>query len=572
MVKYSYDALAATVRMKDITSDARNRAVLHRIKNNDPSLTKLYIGYEDNEFDFVIREGDDLDWLGYYIGKNEILESLGVFDLRDQAEKFFIGLQRNKSIKGIELDGCASDSFSSINLPHVTTMTVDLNYDAEYDCERTHHIAVGLQRCKSLVEYDGPMASEIVTSLTTLPMLENVILWGTSNEDVAIGREECVALKGLFAIATNLKHLHIFFTLGNEGLAILAEELACNTKLRELKLDIGDAGLEALADSLACNRTLRVLSIARNTAITVTGVKTVSRILHLQSGMSGLEDLCLDGINISDEGGLFLAAALSVNQTLVSLSLKCDWGGVSIGDYGLRALALGLSQNSHLKSLNLSGNTAITASGLRSLEDYFGSPSCALEKLELYRINIGDRGARALADALRRNKSLRSLFFNVGGITSNGWNSFLNLICDPSSPNNLYLSNHTLCDLGDYLNPSTTTRSHVKNLIARWLKVNNDYTPNVASKTKILPLFYANAIDMVPLFQWDLKLLPSLKLWFNILSENREFKASIRNNELSCIYKFVRGFPMLVGDNLRRYLTRQGDRTRTEEESSLMQG
>ncbi len=181
MVKYPYDALAAvtaTVRMKDITSDARNRALLHRIKNNDPSLTELCIGYEDVEdFDFVIREGDDLGWLGYYIGENEILESLGVFNLRDQAEKFFIGLQRNKSIKEIELDGCASDSLSSINLPHVTTMTVDLNQDAELDCERAHHIAVGLQRCKSLVKYWGPIASEIVTSLATLPMLENVWLW-----------------------------------------------------------------------------------------------------------------------------------------------------------------------------------------------------------------------------------------------------------------------------------------------------------------------------------------------------------------------------------------------------------
>ena len=73
------------------------------------------------------------------------------------------------------------------------------------------------------------------------------------------------------------------------------------------------------------------------------------------------------------------------------MSLRCwENDDVSIGDDGLKALALGLSRNSHLKILDLSGNTAITATGLRSLKQYFQSPSCALETLTLYDINFGD--------------------------------------------------------------------------------------------------------------------------------------------------------------------------------------
>jgi hypothetical protein len=512
MVNYQHDALS--VRMKDITSDARNRAVLHRIKNNDPSLTRLYIADEDYEDEiFIVREGDNLGWLGYFIGENVTLKSLYIcyHPPQEQVENFFIGLQHNKSIKEIEVDGCACDSLSSINLPYVTKMTLDVNHwesawDEEFDHEKAHHIAVGLQRCKSLVEYWGPATAEIVASLATLPMLENVMLWRPSNEDVAIGPDECSTLRDLLTYATNMKQLDISSTrLGNEGLTSLAEGLA-------------------LADGAL------------------------------------LQDLCLDGIDISYEGWNILSDALSINNSLVSLSLK-GWRDDEsiIDDDGLRALALGLSHNSRLKSLNLSGNSAITASGLCSLEDYFGSPSCALERLVLRSINFGDEGAQALADALRRNSSLTTLYFSEGGITLIGWKSFLKLVCDSSSPNSLYLSNHTLCDLGDNLDPST---SHVKNDIDGWLNANNICrTPTLAAKCKILNLF--PELDMVPL----------LKCWFCVSSENYELEARIRNNELSCIYKFIRGFPMLVGDNLRRYLTRQVRVIRTEEEDQrLMQG
>ena len=85
MVDYPYDALAAaSVRIKDITSCAQNRKVLHRIKNNDTAVTSLYI--EEVEGDdyfgnFYARDGNELGWLGYFIGENETLKSLGVCHL-----------------------------------------------------------------------------------------------------------------------------------------------------------------------------------------------------------------------------------------------------------------------------------------------------------------------------------------------------------------------------------------------------------------------------------------------------------------------------------------------------------
>ena len=70
------------MKLKDITSSSHNRAILHRLKNSDPGLTCLYMLDEpEDEDEFIVREGDDLGWLGYFIGRNETLKSLYVYYL-----------------------------------------------------------------------------------------------------------------------------------------------------------------------------------------------------------------------------------------------------------------------------------------------------------------------------------------------------------------------------------------------------------------------------------------------------------------------------------------------------------
>lgn len=177
IMNYQYDTLASSVRLKDVISCAENRAILYRLKNNDPGLTCLFIdesddNYEDETDIFQVREGDDLGWLGYFIGGNEKLKSLWVYYLptnRDQVENLLFGMQRNKSIKdcGFNGNGIISEGFSAMNLPHATSMSTDCHQEC------AHYFALGLRRCKSLENYSGPVTAEIVASLTTLPMLRS---------------------------------------------------------------------------------------------------------------------------------------------------------------------------------------------------------------------------------------------------------------------------------------------------------------------------------------------------------------------------------------------------------------
>ena len=270
---------------------------------------------------------------------------------------------------------------------------------------------------------------------------------------------------------------------------------------------IDDEGLHALVAGLINCRNLTSLYLSGNELITEAGLRSLSTLL--QSDHCRLECLDLDGFNIDNDGAAVLSAGLGRLPRLKTLYLANN----SIGDQGLQYLVGGLvncnleqlilstnlcSLSGHrslgtlvqrvtsLKSLNLCGNTIddeglqglvegmtnycslqtlylsdnhlITAVGLRTLPAFFQSDNCCLKELWLFGINFGDDGAVALANGLIGNESLINLRFDWSGITARGWAAFSKLLCDTSSVNNTYLSNHTLVEIGGFSNvgnPST---------------------------------------------------------------------------------------------------------------------
>eukprot|EP00984_Skeletonema_dohrnii_P011983 scaffold4822_cov93-Skeletonema_dohrnii-CCMP3373.AAC.1 len=278
----------------------------------------------------------------------------------------------------------------------------------------------------------------------------------------------------------------------------------------------------------------------------------------------------MEGGNLSDEGFAGIATALRTYPQLESLYLEGNdiglmgcialadmlrgWGASNlktldldrngIDDQGLQALAAGMT-STKLEALYLSDNL-ITAVGLRSLSDYFQSERCCLNNLNLYGINFGDEGAMALADGLMGNKSLTSLYFDPdeSGITDVGWDAFSKLLCDPSSIESTYLSNHIIGTIGDNQDSSPLD-------IREYLELNEHPHPAIY---KILESH--SDIDIEPFFQWKLKLLPAVINWFqsassgmmhvNYPQEESTQRHILQSRELSALHKFVRGMPALT--------------------------
>eukprot|EP00984_Skeletonema_dohrnii_P009307 scaffold3549_cov110-Skeletonema_dohrnii-CCMP3373.AAC.9 len=578
-----YEALAKDVKLEDITSSQQNADILERLRDNDPDIRYISIADMLEEFsDFVVREGDDLGWLGYFIGWSKQLKSLYIDNFPDNLniDAFLRGLGRNRSIENLGIYTDLGESYQRLvpflkNNKSLSDLTFTI-YDIGLQCARNIAVLLGQQsslKCLNFEEINlgDEVFVEIATALSAQPQIEELNL-NTSN----IGRNGCVAL-------------------GN------ALDGMRNPNLATLYLDhndIDDEGLHALVGGLINCHNLTKLCLSGNWMITEAGLRSLSTLF--QSDHCRLECLDLEQTNIDNDGVAVLVAGLARLPTLKKLDVACnrigDLGlqalvgglvnycniehlrlshnvfpasglnslvelvqratslkslnicGNAIDDEGLQGLVEGMTTRCSLTKLNLSNNNSITAVGLRSLAPFFRSDNCCLEGLELWGVNFGDEGAAALADGLKGNKSLTTLQFTSDGsdITARSWAAFSKLLCDTSSVNNTYLSNHTLETIGGY-SINVFPSDFVEYL--RFNKLQNC----AAAICKILDNH--PDIDIEPLFKWKLKCLPLVVRWLEkakpCLGYVSESTGTFQCRQLSALYKFVRGMPLLAGDGYR---------------------
>ena len=402
---------------------------------------------------------------------------------------------------------------------------------------------------------------------------------------------------------SQLKELFIWEWLeGNSDhskIDAFAQGIGLNRSITKLRIDtrFGEIFLQHLGRFFRNNKTLINLYLfgfdigletARNLAVML-------RDMSLESLEVGR--LCYDSDSGSfiDEGAVTaeIITALSKHTKLESLRLitcNLDRSGCmalgrlsslkvlklfnsNVDDEGVKALVGAIASNNTLEVLDLSQNTSITAKGLSSLSSLLRSEKCCLRELALRDMYIGDDGAAALVGALAGNKSLKRLDFfyeyptlamDRTGMTAAGWSTLTRLLCDTSSINNTYLSNHTLerCDTAYDVRMAPPEFRY-------YLSVNK--TQQHVAMHKILKS-HAD-FEMKPLFQWQLKFLPFMIAWFarfvlaredlmaskvmrrDELKLMRETFDSLPRRELSVIYQFVRGLPMMTVASLRNQST-----------------
>eukprot|EP00986_Skeletonema_menzelii_P008047 scaffold3302_cov146-Skeletonema_menzelii.AAC.2 len=114
-----YEAHAADVELDEITSDEYNKQILHRLRDHD--LKSIYVGERID--DFAIREGDDLGWLAYFIGRSESLRELtidGLYKDEDEGREHRMvhalsgAIARNRSIQDVSVLNLSNDGFATI--------------------------------------------------------------------------------------------------------------------------------------------------------------------------------------------------------------------------------------------------------------------------------------------------------------------------------------------------------------------------------------------------------------------------------------------------------------------------
>jgi len=482
-----YEANAADISLEKITSSEKNAKVLRRLRDGDDNLTC-----------FILGKGDDLGWLGYFIGRSVKIQQLDIWRLleddegRQQIDAFFDCLARNQSIRGIS--------------------------------------------CTELGDYGS---TALLRALGNLSQLEELSYSGTN-----FTRNGCSAL-GTVLESGVCKLKKIYFYRNN----------------------IGDDGVASLASGLrSIGPSLKTLGLHDNSF----GNEGLLPLVAALESCTSLEELDLSYNDFS----LATAGLRSLSDWLQSNQMDLKWLNFAccgINDEGLQALSGGAAK--HCKDLSLSGNDSITALGLRHLSTSLQSVSCHLENLYLSSMDIQDDGAEVLARGLSGNKVLQCLHLREDeediAITRAGWAAFSAVLCDTSSVNNTYLSNHTVqelwcdCDDHDDEDEGIDPFRDIDEDIVLYLQLNKEH-PQYAARCKIL--MNHTHIDMVPFLRWGLKCLPLAVGWFErskpcttlsiyendpdlrrrssqVLDESEEVYQS---RILTALYEFVRGVPRKV--------------------------
>ena len=583
-----YEAHAKDVKLEDITSDEDNADLLASLRDNYVSHFSIVTDHE-YEYSFAVREGDHLGWLGYFVGKSDLMDlSIESFPENINLNAFFGGLGHNRSIQELSIDIDLGESFQSL-LPFMkknsSLRTLGFSgFDIGLQCAR--NIAMLLsQQCslKCLAFYgnvfDDGAFSQIAIALRSQPQIEEMYVYENGNSVgtngyVALGSalESCLSLRqlelraldnhdanerliddeGLHALVEGLKHCHNLTSLNLHGNMTITEEVSrslstlfqsdnCQLEyldLNNMNIDIDDDGMAVLARGLASLSSLEWLYLRR--------MSTSDRGLQdLAEGLVGcnLEDLALTNNMLMDSvsGLRSLGALVRRTTSMHSLSLR----DCSLTDAGLQSFVEGMANCCNLTELSLSNNRSITANGLASLSSLFGAEHCSLCTLSLHGINVGDDGAAALANGLRGNKSLRAIDLHNSTFTATGWAAFSRLLCDTSSVNNTYLSNHTLVSMGLY------GRSAPSDILG-YLKLNT-LQNHAAAISKILHSH--PDIDVTPLFQFNLLCLPLVVEWFenakSYLDKVNESTESFQCRQLSAVYRFIRGMPLVAANGFR---------------------
>lgn len=544
-----YKKHAQDVKPEDITSSEQNKDIVQKLRDGDPDLTSLCIldEYEYNGDDvFFVEEADDLEWLGYFIGESKTLDIL-----RLSGDPFLLpdgmieGICRNQSIQSLDIkENEPADTTFFHFAPFfdrnksLTSLTYECNSVGSDQSARNFSMA--LVKCKFLKHLclqgcplggnqfsDEAFRDNIVTALSFLPQLE------------VLSFEEYWIEEGGYAALGNA------LRMGGMG------------KLRILNMNlvhVNDDGLPPLVAGMKHCQALVELNLYGNHYITVAGLRTLSA--FLQSESCRLGSLNLGGLPMGDEGARVFAAGLKTNKSLKRLYLPSN----DIGNDGITALVSGITAAAieNLESLDLSHNS-FEIEGIRSLSNLLESERSCLKELDLGHINFSreanEEGAAAiLANALANNTSL--MYLNSDAFQNVGVEAFSKLLCDTSSINNIYSSNHTLEIIGalEYAHGSKHDD------IWRYLRLNRNTRHLEPSLCQLVPMckvliHYPDLADMKSFFKWKLTFLPLVAAWFDragasvlpfiILDESLD---QFQRRKLSAMYKFIRGVPLLVAD------------------------
>ena len=206
--------------------------------------------------------------------------------------------------------------------------------------------------------------------------------------------------------------------------------------------------------------------------------------------------------------------------------------------------------NTSLEILYLYGNR-IGNAGCQAIATLLEHTNSNIKTLDLDRNQIGNEGATAIANSLANNAKLKVLNLRSNPFDPSAVDIFCRVLCNTSSANGTYHSNHTLMNV----HLSDEQEGQHADQFSAIMRLNKGTNKSHVAIKKILK--YHPNMDTVPLFEWDadgeqtLKALPYVFDWFESAKEavagdgDRE-DYHVEQRQLSAIFQFAKAMPLLL--------------------------
>ena len=296
-----------------------------------------------------------------------------------------------------------------------------------------------LDCCKQAL---GPGGAQLLSEALKGNDKIKAILFGTGS----IGNDGAASVGDLLKENNSIETVYLGCNLIDaKGVRALSDSLAENSQVRALWLKrnpVGPEGAKELAELLGRNRNIRTLDLV-NTMIGREGLADLvdalvaedyplerlylggnhfdstvtAELFQLLLGNSHLKELYLSVNQLGDEGAAALSNALRENQTLRVLSLASN----GIGPSGAKALCASLEKHPKIQSLDFgyARSTKVLKGAANQLGDQGAGAvaelirkNAALKHINIRRNKIGIHGLKQIANALETNDSLLELVYN----------------------------------------------------------------------------------------------------------------------------------------------------------------
>ena len=342
----------------------------------------------------------------------------------------------------------------------------------------------------------------------------------------------------------------MFNSTNSEDYSQLGSLIATNTHLSKLIISlIGISAMEDIHwgffDALKQNSSISQLHLYCRGRSIVGSVGHEILTAYQENG--NLTDLSIDGVlmqyrdpnesNVPQHGGMnVIISTLRSCVDLKSINLRC----CGIRDEHLIPMVAEVKELHLLESLWLYGN-GIGRNGCDLIATLLADPNSNINTLHLSDNQINTVGALSLFNSLVNNTKLKEMYLAGNPVMGKDIKDILSrILCNTTSINDIYSSNHTLEDLSINGDRGAELRS--------LLEMNINRNKSRVAIKKILQ--YHPNIDMSPLFELDsgdernLKGLPYVVTWFKKAKAAKRQK-SVETKKLSAIYQFAQAMPML---------------------------